>query len=145
MANKIVTLENLEKYHNEISQIIDSKQDAISDLNEYAKKSDIPSVDGLAKESYVNQEISTKANISDFNSHKNDTNIHVTLEDKTKWNSIEQSAKKYADSLAVNYDVAGAAETAKTDAISTAAIDATTKDNKTTKYEVYKRCLIKSL
>ena len=54
----------------------------------------------------------------------------MTLEDKTKWNSIEQSAKKYADSLAVNYDVAGAAETAKTDAISTAAIDATTKDNK---------------
>jgi hypothetical protein len=33
MANKIVTLENLEYYHNEISQIIDSKQDVISDLN----------------------------------------------------------------------------------------------------------------
>lgn len=32
MANKIVTLENLESYHNEISQIIDSKQDKISDL-----------------------------------------------------------------------------------------------------------------
>ena len=32
MANKIVTLENLEYYHNEISQIIDSKQDKISDL-----------------------------------------------------------------------------------------------------------------
>ena len=32
MANKIVTLENLEYYHNEISQIIDSKQDVISDL-----------------------------------------------------------------------------------------------------------------
>ena len=29
MANKIVTLENLEYYHNEISQIIDRKQDAI--------------------------------------------------------------------------------------------------------------------
>ncbi|MBO7210397.1 MAG: metallophosphoesterase [Methanobrevibacter sp.] len=54
MANKIVTLENLERYHNEISQIIDSKQDAISDLNEYAKKSDIPQVDGLASEEYVN-------------------------------------------------------------------------------------------
>ena len=33
MANKIVTLENLEYYHNEISQIVDSKQDAISDLD----------------------------------------------------------------------------------------------------------------
>ena len=33
MANKIVTLENLEYYHNEISQIIDSKQDIISDLS----------------------------------------------------------------------------------------------------------------
>lgn len=32
MANKIVTLENLERYHDEISQIIDSKQDVISDL-----------------------------------------------------------------------------------------------------------------
>ena len=54
MANKIVTLENLEYYHNEISQIINSKQDAISDLNEYAKKSDIPQIDGLASEEYVN-------------------------------------------------------------------------------------------
>ena len=54
MANKIVTFENLERYHNEISQIIDSKQDAISDLNEYAKKSDIPQIDGLASEAYVN-------------------------------------------------------------------------------------------
>ena len=34
MANeKIVTLENLEYYHNEISQIVDSKQNAISDLD----------------------------------------------------------------------------------------------------------------
>ena len=33
MANKIVTFENLDRYHNKISQIIDSKQDAISDLN----------------------------------------------------------------------------------------------------------------
>ena len=32
MAKKIVTLENLEHYHNEISQIIDGKQDVISDL-----------------------------------------------------------------------------------------------------------------
>ena len=32
MANKIVTIENLERYHYEISQIIDSKQDVISDL-----------------------------------------------------------------------------------------------------------------
>jgi hypothetical protein len=34
MANKIVTLENLGYYHNEISQIIDSKQDVISDLSD---------------------------------------------------------------------------------------------------------------
>ena len=32
MTNKIITFKNLEKYHDEISQIIDSKQDVISDL-----------------------------------------------------------------------------------------------------------------
>lgn len=34
MENKIVTLKNLECYHNELSKIIDNKQDEISDLDD---------------------------------------------------------------------------------------------------------------
>ena len=115
---------------NQLANKADKSELFSKSYNDLTDKPTIPSIEGLATESYVNQEVSAKANVSDLNNHKNDTNIHVTLEDKTKWNSIEQNAKDYADSLAVNYDVAGAAETAKTDAISTAATDATTKDNK---------------
>ena len=45
---KIITFYNLQHYHNKISQIIDNKQDIISDLSEYAKKSDIPLLDDYA-------------------------------------------------------------------------------------------------
>ena len=42
MANeKIVTLDNLQYYHEEILQIINEKQDNISDLETYAKISDV--------------------------------------------------------------------------------------------------------
>ena len=45
MANKkIVTLDNLQYYHEELLQVIDGKQDNISDLAEYAKISDVESM-----------------------------------------------------------------------------------------------------
>ena len=34
-----------------------------------------------------------------LDTHKDNTDIHVTSEDKTKWNGILQSSKDYADSL----------------------------------------------
>ena len=34
-----------------------------------------------------------------LDTHKDNADIHVTSEDKTKWNGILQSSKDYADSL----------------------------------------------
>ena len=72
--------------------------------NDLTDKPTIPSIEGLATEYYVNQEVSTKANVSDLNSHKNDTTIHVTSSDKSKWNSAESNAKTYADGLNTSMD-----------------------------------------
>jgi len=43
--------------------------------------------------------------------------------------SAQEAAEDYADGLAINYDPAGAANTAYSDAVSAAALDATTKAN----------------
>ena len=67
--------------------------------NDLTDKPTIPSIEGLATESYVNQEVSAKANVSDLNTHKENTTIHVTSSDKSKWNSAESNAKTYADGL----------------------------------------------
>lgn len=152
MADKIVTLENLERYHDEISQIIDIKQDAISDLdtiregaakgatalqsfietdpifaasvaanikesditNWNSKTSNTGTVTGIKMNGSTkgtsgvvdlgtviteHQDISGKANVSDLNAHTENTTIHVTSSDKSKWNSAESNAKTYADSL----------------------------------------------
>lgn len=45
------------------------------------------------------QDISGKANVTDLTAHTNNSNIHVTTTDKSKWNAAEQNAKAYADSL----------------------------------------------
>ena len=42
--DKIITLENLQIYHNEISKKLDNKQDVISDLDQYVKKSELPTI-----------------------------------------------------------------------------------------------------
>lgn len=47
----------------------------------------------------AHQDISGKANVSDLTSHTNNSEIHVTATDKSKWNAAEQNAKSYADSL----------------------------------------------
>ena len=157
MANKIVTLENLERYHDEISQIIDSKQDAISDLetiregaskgakalqsftetdpifsasvaanikesditNWNSKTSNTGTITGIKMNGSTkgtsgvvdlgtvitsHQDISGKANVSDLNTHKENTTIHVTSSDKSKWNSAESNAKTYADGLNTSMD-----------------------------------------
>ena len=157
MANKIVTIENLERYHNEISQIIDSKQDVISDLetiregaskgakalqsfsetdpifsasvaanikesditNWNSKTSNTGTVTGIKMNGSTkgtsgvvdlgtvitsHQDISGKANVSDLNAHTENTTIHVTSSDKSKWNSAESNAKTYADGLNTSMD-----------------------------------------
>lgn len=158
MANeKIVTYENLERYHIEISQIIDNKQDAISDIetirsnaskgatalqsftetdpifsasaaanikasditNWNSKTSNVGTITGIKMNGTTkgtsgvvdlgtvitsHQDISGKANVSDLNTHKENTTIHVTLSDKSKWNSAESNAKTYADGLNTSMD-----------------------------------------
>ena len=152
MANeKIVTFENLEIYHNEISQIIDNKQEVISDLetiregaskgakalqsftetdpifsasvaanikqsditNWNSKTSNTGTITGIKMNGSTkgtsgvvdlgtvitsHQDISGKANVSE------NTTIHVTSSDKSKWNSAESNAKTYADGLNTSMD-----------------------------------------
>lgn len=53
--------------------------------------------------------------------HSNKTELDLIQSgDVAKWNAAEQNAKDYADGLADNYDVAGAAATAKTEAVAEA-------------------------
>lgn len=58
----------------------------------------------------------TAAKVTGYDKHVADKNIHVTTADKDKWNAAEDNAKAYADGLASNYDAAGAAATAETNA-----------------------------
>ena len=45
--------------------------------------------------------LDAKAGLDDFNTHKNNANIHVTVEDKAKWNNAESNANaKLAEELA---------------------------------------------
>lgn len=57
---------------------------------------------------------------ADLDSHTGDTVVHITADERTKWNAAEQNAKdyakSYADGLADNYDAKGAADTAEQNA-----------------------------
>lgn len=97
----------------------------------------------------ISASLQGKADAQTLADHTNNGNIHVTIDDKAKWNNAEQNAKDYAkglvmdgetprfdaagaagtaeqnakdyaDSLAPNYEVAGAAATAKSEAIAEA-------------------------
>ena len=96
LANKADKSELFSKSYNDLT---DKPELFSKSYNDLTDKPNIPSIEGLATESYVNQEVSAKANISELNSHKNDTTIHVTSSDKSKWNAAEQNAKNYADGL----------------------------------------------
>ena len=48
--------------------------------------------------------LAAKANAQDLSNHTTNTNIHVTLEDKGKWNNAETNAKDYADANFVKKD-----------------------------------------
>lgn len=130
MESKILTIDNLQYYHENINEKINNKQDAIADLTtirsnaakgasalqsipaEYVTESELNAKGYLTS----HQDISGKANVSDLTSHTNNSNIHVTTTDKSKWNAAESNAKSYADSLASNYDAKGAAATAEQNA-----------------------------
>ena len=79
--------------------------DTSVDLTDYAKTVDIPTTVAeltdsadYAKTADVNDSISTlqtdKANASDLTAHTDDTDIHVTANDKTLWNTVEDKVDK---------------------------------------------------
>ena len=92
---KILTFENLQCYHNEISKIIDNKQDVISDLDEYVKKSEIPSIDGLASEEYVN----TKFNEVFLNVSNGKALIASAITDKGVYASDDDTFQQLSDKI----------------------------------------------
>lgn len=58
--------------------------------------------------------ISDYAKKTDLDTHTGDTTVHITADERKKWNAAEQNAKDYADGLAGNYDEKGAAAAAQT-------------------------------
>ena len=41
--------------------------------------------------------LSNKANLTDFNAHKNNTDIHISADERTKWNNKEDKSNKKSD------------------------------------------------
>ena len=95
------------------------------DYEDLANKPEIPSVEGLAKTTDiptkvseltdsadyaktadVNDSISAlqtgKADASDLTAHTNDTDIHVTADDKTLWNTVEDKVDKTSIATALD-------------------------------------------
>lgn len=98
----------------------------ITDLSgELAKKQDNLTETQLAA---VNSGI-TKARVDSYETHVADTSIHVTADEKARWNAAEQNAKDHANSLASNYDAAGSAAAVKSEVIGTD--ETSTKDSNT--------------
>lgn len=78
-----------------------AKSNFSGSYNDLTDKPTIPSVTGLATETYVDEAVSTlsetvstKANTSTLNSHINNTTVHITSTERTDWNT----AKTHADS-----------------------------------------------
>ena len=125
MESKILTIDNLQYYHENINEKINNKQDTIADLTtirsnaekgasalqsipaEYVTESELTAKGYLTS----HQDISGKANVTDLTSHTNNSNIHVTTTDKSKWNAAESNAKTYADGLNTAMDARVAANT----------------------------------
>ena len=56
--------------------------------NEYAKLSDIPSLTGYATQSWAEGKFATK---SDLSSHAGNTTVHITADERTKWNATSSN------------------------------------------------------
>ena len=56
--------------------------------NEYARLSDIPSLTGYATQSWAEGKFATK---SDLSSHTGNTTVHITADERTKWNATSSN------------------------------------------------------
>ena len=126
-----------------------AKSNFSGSYNDLTNKPSIPSISGLATETYVDEAVETKANIAHSHAISDITNLQSTLNSKAASNhnhndvydalgtaetkAIEalNSAEEYADEIIANEVTArdSAIATAKSSAISTASSDATTKVN----------------
>lgn len=102
---------------------IDNLQYAINNLGDLATKD-------VVSESDLDADLAAKVNAyadvqSALDTHINRTDIHVTTEDKAKWDAAEKNAKDHSDA---NLETAKAyADQAELDAIAAAAADAESK------------------
>ena len=105
--NKIVTLENIQKYHNNISQVIDGKQNVISDIetirsnaskgatalqavpDEYVTDSELENK-GFVTSDYVIESLKTKSDTG----HTHDDKYYTQAEVDSLLETIKQMLKK---------------------------------------------------
>lgn len=111
----------------EVSSAIDAKINALSGNGEDSDDNGlvtvkVESASGKVTSVFVStKDIARKSNLT---AHTGDTDIHVTTNDKVKWNAAETNAKEYASAytesaivkldLANTYDAKGAAEDVQT-------------------------------
>lgn len=106
-------LADAKEYANGLNTTMDGRVQALEgNVAKWNGKQDALSTDQL---NAVNSGI-TEAKVGNYEAHVANNDIHVIAADKVKWNAAEGNAKAYADGLAKNYDAAGAAATAETNA-----------------------------
>lgn len=106
----LATKEEVEGVESELTEAVKTAQIRADDAYELAETK--------ATMEEVSKAITDAAHASqaDLVAHTGNSDIHVTTDDKAKWNAAEQNAKDYADGLAVNYDAQGSAEDALAEA-----------------------------
>lgn len=83
---------------------IENDVDALEKRVENLETTRVTTTDFNSYKSEVTGRLDTKAGLDDFNAHKNNENIHVTSEDKVKWNNAEDNAKAYTNEREAEID-----------------------------------------
>lgn len=124
------TIAGAKKYADDLNTKMSSRVDALeSDSHTHANQAELDKIaSGDVAKWDAKQNALTEAQlaavdsgvnaakVTGYDNHVANNDIHVTTTDKEKWNAAEDNAKAYADGLASNYDAAGAAATAETNA-----------------------------
>lgn len=83
---------------------IENDVDALEKRVENLETTRVTSTDFNSYKSEVTGRLDAKAGLDDFNAHKNNENIHVTSEDKVKWNNAEVNANAYTNEREAEID-----------------------------------------
>ena len=106
----LATKEEVEGVKGELTEAVEAAQKKADDA--YALAETKATMDEVAQ-AIID---ASHASQADLVAHTGNGDIHVTTDDKAKWNASEQNAKDYADGLASNYDASGSASQALADA-----------------------------